>query len=435
MLTQVDITNVRSNTLSLFPLDSSNGYVVKEIDGLDPVNATLTTSTLAQVDGAEPQNARRDVRNITIKLGLEPDYVATTVQSLRQALYDYFMPKASVTLGFWLDGALFAITAGQVEDCQAPMFTSDPEVDISIVCYDPDFYDESPETFSAVTADPTPAPVSIGIADGTFESGVGDWTASNGGTLVQGTTAHSGTKGANLTLPASPQQYTYFRPTNAKATPITGGSPYGTKLWARQAVPSGTVSAVIDWRDSNQVYISTSSGTPVALVANTWTQLSTGMVSAPGNAAYAVHGPTVANGAANSVTSFDDLEFDAYVTNLNQQAIQYEGTSECGVIFQLAINRFMTDFTIYNARPDGSLQVFAVSGSFAPGDVVTVNSVRGQKALTLTRAGVTSSVLYYADTSNMDWPTLQKGENDFWVQSVGAAIPYTVTYTPKYGAI
>ena len=148
MLTRVDVTNSRSNTLRLLMMDSSNGYVVKEIDGLDPVNASLTTSTLAQVDGAQPQNARRDTRNITMKLGLEPDYLSTTVASLRSALYDYLLPKANVTLGFYIDGVLFATTSGQVESFANSMFSADPEVDISVICYDPDLV--SP---SATTAD------------------------------------------------------------------------------------------------------------------------------------------------------------------------------------------------------------------------------------------------------------------------------------------
>lgn len=140
MLTQVDITNVRSETLSLTLMDASGGYAIKEIDGLDPVNATLTTSTLAQVDGAQPQNASRTTRNVTMKLGLEPDFLSTTVQSLRSNLYNYLMPKANIELGFYLDGSLFAKASGQVESFENAMFSADPEVDISIICYNPDFF-------------------------------------------------------------------------------------------------------------------------------------------------------------------------------------------------------------------------------------------------------------------------------------------------------
>lgn len=149
MLTAVEITNTRGDTLRLPLADSANGYSVRDIEGLDPVNATLTTSTIAQDDGAQPQNARRDSRNVTMKLGLEPDYMMSTVASLRSGLYDYLMPKANITLGFYVDGSLFVTSQGQVESFENSMFSADPEVDISIICYKPDFFGVAPQVLSS----------------------------------------------------------------------------------------------------------------------------------------------------------------------------------------------------------------------------------------------------------------------------------------------
>lgn len=259
--------------LSLYLLDASSGYAVRDVEGLDPVDASLTTSTVAQVDGAQPQNASRGTRNITIKLGLEPDFVTSTVDSLRSALYDWFMSKTIVAMTFYKDSVIFATSTGQVESMQNSMFSDDPEVDISIINYDPDFY----------------APASV--------------------TLDGNTT-------------------------------------------------------------------------------------------------------------------------DATDTN----TISYPGTSEAGVIFVLNINRTMTDFTVYNTTPDNTIQSTIISGSFLAGDIVTINSVPGSKAVTLTRASIDSSILYWRGTSS-SWVTLTKGDNLFRVLSSGAAIPYTVTYTPKYGGL
>ena len=155
MLTLVEVINSRSNTLSLPIADSSSGYVVKSIEGLDPVKAALTTSTLAGTDGAQAQNARRDTRNILIKLGLQPDYISTTVQSLRSALYDWFLPKSNVGFKFYLDGVLHVTTSGQVETCGNSMFSQDPEVDISVICYDPDFYAPASEILTENTVTDT----------------------------------------------------------------------------------------------------------------------------------------------------------------------------------------------------------------------------------------------------------------------------------------
>lgn len=155
MLTTVTVQNSRSGTLTLPLLDSSAGYSVKDIQGLDPGKAALVSTQLAQMDGGQLHNARREPRNITMKLGLEPDYVSTTVAGLRLALYDYFMPKTGVTLGFYFDGVLLATTYAIVESNENNMFSADPEVNISLICYDPDLYAPAPTTFSGNTVNTT----------------------------------------------------------------------------------------------------------------------------------------------------------------------------------------------------------------------------------------------------------------------------------------
>lgn len=170
MLTKVEIVNVRGDVLPLPLTDFSGGYLVKDIQGLDPVKATLTSSSMAQVDGAQPQSSRRDIRNITMKIGLEPDYDTLTVASLRAGLYDYMLTKAVIGINFFLDGALFASTTGTVESLDNNMFSADPEMDSSIICYDPDFYGPSAVTVSGSTvADSTTHTITYG---GTSDAGV-----------------------------------------------------------------------------------------------------------------------------------------------------------------------------------------------------------------------------------------------------------------------
>jgi hypothetical protein len=155
VLTAVELKNVLGSTLRLPLADTSSGYSVREIDGLGPVAATLTSTSIAQVDGAQAQNSRRDIRNVTMKLGLEPDYVNTTVQSLRSSLYDYLITGAIVGLSFYIDDDLTFVTSGQVETFDCPLFVDDVEADISIVCYDPDLYGPAPVILSASTRSDT----------------------------------------------------------------------------------------------------------------------------------------------------------------------------------------------------------------------------------------------------------------------------------------
>ena len=141
MLTMVEARTPRGTLLSLPLQDVSEGFVVENIEGLDPVKATLVSSGFAQLDGEQYQSARREKRNIVITLALEPDYVNTSVQSLRNKLFQFFMPKSPIKLNFVSTDLPTLSIEGRVESFTAPKFTKDPQVTISIVNFDPDFYD------------------------------------------------------------------------------------------------------------------------------------------------------------------------------------------------------------------------------------------------------------------------------------------------------
>lgn len=273
MLTAVDATNGTGGTLHLTIFDPENGYLVREITGLDPVNATLTSSKLAQRDGAVFQNARRETRNVVIKLGLEPDYAASTVDSLRSGLYDYFMPKENISLGFYIDEVLSYTIQGQIETFENAMFSADPEVDISILCYEPDF--SAPE---ATVLD-------VSTVDGTVE------------------------------------------------TPI-----------------------------------------------------------------------------------------------------EYTGTSDCGLIFEMTLTADLDEgFALYNTPPANAYQGMIIDAALLAGDIVTVNTIPGQKAITLNRGGTQSSLLYALQEGAI-WLFLHRGTNYFRAYAE-EDMSATVTYTVLRGGI
>lgn len=179
LLNALDATNSRGSVLSLPLEDISTGFVVKEVEGLDPVKATMVSSSFANVDGEQYHSSRREVRNIIIHLGLEPDWAEADVKELRDELYNFFMPKSKVILGFHsfdrhlvnvLDAHLDVQIEGRIESCEAPLFTSDPAVDISVMCFDPDFYDPVGVIFDGMsTADATEEVLSY---KGSVETGV-----------------------------------------------------------------------------------------------------------------------------------------------------------------------------------------------------------------------------------------------------------------------
>lgn len=150
MLTQVDITNAAGSVLSLPLNDISSGFSVEEIDGLDPVKATIGSSSFATVDGSQFNNAILPNRNITMKLGLRPGF-DSSVEDLRDTLYDYLMPKTPVSLRFYTSKGLVVDIPGRVEDCACPLWQKDPKANISILNFDPNFIDPTPVTISGST--------------------------------------------------------------------------------------------------------------------------------------------------------------------------------------------------------------------------------------------------------------------------------------------
>ena len=155
MLTLVEARNNQGDLLN-FPLDDiSDGIILASIEGLDPVKATLISSNYAQQDGAQFHSARRETRNILIKLGLEPDYIVTSVRDLRSLLYNFFMPKTEVELRFIMSESPTVSITGRVESCETPLFTSTPQVDISMICFHPDFTELTPNVLSGNSTDDT----------------------------------------------------------------------------------------------------------------------------------------------------------------------------------------------------------------------------------------------------------------------------------------
>jgi len=140
MLDTVEVRNPQGSLLRLPLQNSISGVYIETIDGLDPVKATLVSSSFAGLDGEQYQSSRREQRNIIAKLILDPDYSVDSVESLRLRMYSFFMPKSEVNLRFIMSHGLVVDIDGRVETCQAPIFTQEPALDLSILCFDSNFY-------------------------------------------------------------------------------------------------------------------------------------------------------------------------------------------------------------------------------------------------------------------------------------------------------
>jgi hypothetical protein len=157
MLTAVKVRNPQGEELVLYTENVSSGLAVADIDGLDPVKATLVSSSFATIDGQRFQSSRRESRNIVLKLSMEPNYVTTTIQSIRDLLYRMFMTETTVTLIFTQSDGPDLEIVGVIESFDAPRFARDLLATVSIMCFAPNLLDKTPRSVNVPSASSTVA--------------------------------------------------------------------------------------------------------------------------------------------------------------------------------------------------------------------------------------------------------------------------------------
>lgn len=134
MLTKVEVRTDQGALLSLPLFDPAEGFQIQDIQGLDPVDATLVYSSMANQDDEQEQSSKRVKRNLIFEIGYEPDWANQSVWSLRNTLYGFFMPKSQVRLRFYSDTMPTVEIVGRVEKFNSPLFSADPKATISIIC-------------------------------------------------------------------------------------------------------------------------------------------------------------------------------------------------------------------------------------------------------------------------------------------------------------
>jgi hypothetical protein len=151
MVVAVHAHSPRGETLELELSNTDSGFLVAEIEGLDPVKTTITSSTFAGMAGAQFQSSKRESRNLVLKLKPRPNSTHTTVRALREYLYRFFMTRQDVHLTFYDEEVGQVEIDGIVEETDFPIFTKDPDITVNILCLLPDFYDLEVNTYEGET--------------------------------------------------------------------------------------------------------------------------------------------------------------------------------------------------------------------------------------------------------------------------------------------
>jgi hypothetical protein len=144
---------------------------IRNIDGLDPVKATINTSQYGSIAGADYVGGSVPPRNIVVTLHPNPDWKDWTHESLRRLLYAYFMPDRPIRLEFFSDDVVPVMIEGHVEGIETNIFSRDPELIISIICPDPYFTALSPVVLTGNTIRPGGTEEEI-LYNGNIETGI-----------------------------------------------------------------------------------------------------------------------------------------------------------------------------------------------------------------------------------------------------------------------
>lgn len=121
-------------------LSVESEFSLKDVGGLGPVKAAVSTMDSATEAGSILVNAQDGNRNIVLKVGFEPVYeIGSTVTRLRRELMQVFMPKTTVELEFDAGQMGRMFITGTVESHEPTIFSKDPGVVISIICNEPYF--------------------------------------------------------------------------------------------------------------------------------------------------------------------------------------------------------------------------------------------------------------------------------------------------------
>lgn len=143
MINSVKVTNFHNKTLKLKLNDPwSSGFIIKNIFGLGPGKATINVNDVASTDGGIYNSSRLTSRNIVFTLQFVHDGSKNGVEEYRNKSYQYFPLKKELTLTFYTDSGTKMIS-GYVESNEPNIFSQNEETQISIICPDPYFYDET----------------------------------------------------------------------------------------------------------------------------------------------------------------------------------------------------------------------------------------------------------------------------------------------------
>jgi phage-related protein len=144
---------------------------IRNIEGLEPVKASVNTSLFGSVDGAAYTGSSVPSRNIILTIHPNPDWHTWKYEDLRKLIYSYFMTKKPVRLVFYNDEDSPVEIFGIVESVDNSIFSKDQEFNVSVICPDPYFTSLDPKVITGQSIRSGGAPRVV-TYNGSVETGI-----------------------------------------------------------------------------------------------------------------------------------------------------------------------------------------------------------------------------------------------------------------------
>ncbi|MDE7105433.1 MAG: phage tail family protein, partial [Ruminococcus sp.] len=112
---------------------TANRFMFSKIEGLNPPNATISTSTYAGINGSYLNNTFIEKRNVVISFEMR----GISIEKRRHALYKVVKTSRYIKV-FYKTSNIDVYTEGYVETCEISNFQQLVSGQISIIC--PDIY-------------------------------------------------------------------------------------------------------------------------------------------------------------------------------------------------------------------------------------------------------------------------------------------------------
>ena len=125
---QLSIENEKGQKLEL---TNRSDFYITSIDGLEPPNATINHSTVANYDGSTYNSAHIDNRDITIYLKVNTD-----CEKVRNLIYKYAIVKKKLKI-YFVNGIRNVYIEGIVDGLPVEYFVKKQVIAINIKCLEP----------------------------------------------------------------------------------------------------------------------------------------------------------------------------------------------------------------------------------------------------------------------------------------------------------